>query len=46
MAALSIVVGGALYLAGEHAAASDVWGAAVALLAAELAFEVVADGDR
>ena len=40
MAALSIVVGGALYLAGEHAAGSDVWGAAVAVLAAELAFEV------
>ena len=40
IAALSIVVGGALYLAGEHAAGDDVWGAAVALLAAELAFEV------
>ena len=41
IAGLSIVVGGALYLAGEHAAGKDVWGAAVALLAAELAFEVV-----
>ena len=40
IAALSIVVGGALYLAGEHAAGNDVWAAAVALLAAELAFEV------
>ncbi|MGZ6589440.1 MAG: heavy metal translocating P-type ATPase, partial [Solirubrobacteraceae bacterium] len=40
IAALSIVVGGALYLAGEHAAGDDVWGAAVAVLAAELAFEV------
>ena len=41
IAAVSIVVGGALYLAGEHGAAQDVWAAAVALLAAELAFEVV-----
>ena len=41
IAAVSIVVGGALYLAGEHGAAQAVWGAAVALLAAELAFEVV-----
>jgi cation transport ATPase len=41
IAAVSIVVGGALYLAGEHGAAQDVWGAAVAVLAAELAFEVV-----
>ena len=41
IAALSIVVGGVLYLAGERAAGRDVWGAAVALLAAELAFEVV-----
>ncbi len=40
MAALSILVGGALYLSGEHAAASDVWAAAVVVLAAELAFEV------
>ena len=40
IAALSIVVGGVLYVAGEHTAANDVWGAAVALLAAELAFEV------
>ena len=41
IAACSIVVGGALYLAGEQAAGSDVWAAAVALLAAELAVEVV-----
>ena len=41
IAAGSIVVGGALYLAGEQAAGSDVWAAAVALLAAELAVEVV-----
>ena len=41
VALLSILVGGALYLSGEHAAASDVWFAAVALLATELAFEVV-----
>jgi cation transport ATPase len=41
IAALSIVVGGVLYLAGERAAGRDVWGAAVALLAAELAVEVV-----
>ncbi len=40
IAALSIVVGGLLYLAGESAAGDDVWRAAVALLAAELAFEV------
>ncbi len=40
IAALSIVVGGILYIAGEHADGRDVWGAAVALLAAELAFEV------
>jgi heavy metal translocating P-type ATPase len=41
VALLSILVGGALYVSGEHAAASDVWFAAVALLATELAFEVV-----
>jgi heavy metal translocating P-type ATPase len=41
LAALSILVGGALYLSGEHAAASDVWAAAVVVLAAELAFEVI-----
>jgi len=41
IAAVSIVAGGALYLAGEHSAAQDVWGAAVALLSAELAVEVV-----
>ena len=40
MAALSILIGGVLYLSGEHAAASDVWAAAVFVLAAELAFEV------
>jgi heavy metal translocating P-type ATPase len=41
VAALSILIGGALYLSGEHAAASDVWAAAVALLAVELLFEVI-----
>ena len=41
VAALSILVGGALYLAGEQAAGSDVWAAAVLVLAAQLAFEVV-----
>ncbi len=40
MAALSILVGGALYLSGRHAAGTDVWAAAVLVLAAELAFEV------
>ena len=40
VAALSILVGGVLYLSGERAAASDVWFAAVLVLAAELAFEV------
>ena len=40
VAALSILVGGALYLSGEDAAATDVWAAAVVVLAAELAFEV------
>ncbi len=40
IAALSIVVGGLLHLAGEGAAGDDVWRAAIALLAAELAFEV------
>ena len=40
VAALSILVGGVLYLSGERAAASDVWFAAVVLLATELAFEV------
>src|SRR5689334_18843013 len=41
LAALSILVGGVLYVAGERAAASDVWAAAVVVLAAELAFEVI-----
>ncbi len=41
IAALSIVGGGLLYVAGERAAGREVWAAAVALLAAELAFEVV-----
>ena len=41
VAALSILVGGVLYLSGERAAASDVWFAAVLVLAAELAFEVI-----
>ena len=40
VAAVSILVGGVLYLSGERAAASDVWFAAVLVLAAELAFEV------
>ena len=40
VAALSILVGGALYLSGQDAAATDVWAAAVVVLAAELAFEV------
>ena len=40
IAALSLVVGGLLHLAGQGAAGNDVWRAAVALLAAELAFEV------
>jgi len=40
IAAFSIVLGGVLYLAGERAAGDAVWGAAVALLATELAFEV------
>src|SRR5436305_8470339 len=41
VAALSILVGGVLYVSGHHAGASDVWAAAVLVLAAELAFEVV-----
>ena len=41
IAALSIVGGGLLYVAGERTAGREVWAAAVALLAAELAFEVV-----
>ena len=41
IALVSIVVGGVLYLAGERAAGQGVWAAAVALLAAELAVEVV-----
>src|SRR6478736_5270237 len=40
VAALSILVGGALYLSGRHAAGTDVWAAAVLVLAAELTFEV------
>ena len=40
IAAVSIVVGGLMHLAGQGAAGDDVWRAAVALLAAELAFEV------
>ena len=40
IAALSIVVGGLLHIAGQGAAGNDVWRAAVALLATELAFEV------
>ena len=41
IAAVSIVLGGVLYLAGERAAGQGVWAAAVALLAGELAVEVV-----
>ncbi len=40
IAVLAIAAGGALHLAGEGAAGQTVWGAAVALLAAELAYEV------
>jgi len=40
IAALSLVVGGLCHLAGQGTAGDDVWRAAVALLAAELAFEV------
>jgi heavy metal translocating P-type ATPase len=40
IAAVSIVVGGLMHLAGAAAAGDDGWRAAVALLAAELAFEV------
>ncbi len=40
IAATSIVVGGALHLAGDGASGDAVWAAAVALLAAELAVEV------
>lgn len=40
IAGLAIVVGGLLYLGGNAAAGDNVWRAAVALLAAELAFEV------
>jgi heavy metal translocating P-type ATPase len=39
-AAVAIVAGGLLHAAGEVAAGDAVWGAAVAVLAAELAFEV------
>ena len=41
VAVLSIAAGGLLHLSGAGAAGNQVWGAAVALLAAELAFEVV-----
>ncbi len=40
LAALSIVVGGLLHVAGAAPAGTQVWRGAVALLAAELAFEV------
>ena len=40
IAAVSIVVGGLMHLVGEGAAGDDVWRAAVALLAAELAVEI------
>jgi heavy metal translocating P-type ATPase len=39
-AAIAIAVGGGLHLAGQSATGDAVWGAAIALLAAELAFEV------
>ncbi len=41
IAAASIVIGGILHLIGESAAGDQVWRVAVALLAAELAVEVV-----
>jgi heavy metal translocating P-type ATPase len=41
IAALALVLGGTLQLAGQPAAGSAVWGAAVALLSAELLVEVV-----
>jgi heavy metal translocating P-type ATPase len=41
IAVLSIAAGGLLHLVGAGAAGDQVWGAAVALLAVELAFEVV-----
>jgi heavy metal translocating P-type ATPase len=41
IAAFAILVGGVLHLAGEPTAGDQVWRAAVALLAAELAYEVV-----
>lgn len=41
IAVLSIAAGGLLHLVGAGAAGNRVWGAAVALLAVELAFEVV-----
>ena len=40
-ALVAIVAGGLLYLVGERAAGQAVWGVAVAVLAAELAVEVV-----
>ena len=40
IAAFSIAIGGLLHLAGQGATGDAVWAAAVALLAAELAFEV------
>jgi len=41
IAAAAILLGMALHLAGHGAAGDDAWGAAVALLAAELSVEVV-----
>lgn len=41
LAVIAIVVGGALYLAGYGAAGDSVWRATVAVLAAELLFEVL-----
>jgi cation transport ATPase len=40
IAVLAIVLGGLLHLGGDGSAGDDIWRAAVALLAAELAFEV------
>ena len=41
IAVLAIAAGGVLHLVGAPGAGDEVWAAAVALLAAELAFEVV-----
>ena len=46
VAAAAIATGGALHVLGAAAAGDRVWAVAVALLAAELAYEVGADGGR